>query len=193
MNKQPSPPWKRTYVVYLVDPIGAGTYTFVSATVGGRICFERLEEVIETKTILAGGDVLPLVSLGEKPMKTNFGMKSRPALEPVSWRTRGNGAGLLPASPPLQLLDEAATPEAPAAEPEPAKHVPVAETAPPAGRKPGSITVNGKPAGKSKDWSKDTGPASAQGKSKIRLETEARRPDLKQNLDDDLSDLPFDK
>jgi len=61
MNKQPSPPWKRTYVVYLTDPIGAGTYTFITATVGGRMAFEALEEAIETKKMLVGGGVLPLV------------------------------------------------------------------------------------------------------------------------------------
>jgi hypothetical protein len=111
----------------------------------------------------------------------------------------GNGAGQLAASPPLQLLNEAApaTTE-PEPEPEPAKHVPVAETPPPAGRKPGKIEVtSGKP-GKSKEWSQSTGPVSSSGKSKIRLETEARRPDLRQTIDPNLNDgldslPPFDR
>ncbi|HEY1864970.1 MAG TPA: hypothetical protein VGG77_15070 [Roseiarcus sp.] len=179
MNGQPSPPWKRTYVVYFIDPIAASTYTFVSPTTGARIAYEQLAEQVETKRMLVGGDVIPLVHLGERPMKTRYGLKSRPALEILSWRTPGNGAGQMPASPPLQLLTEGATPEAPAVEPEPepAKHVPVAETTPPAGRKPGKIEVT----------------SGKQGKPKIRLETEARRPDLKQNLNDGLDDLPFDR
>jgi hypothetical protein len=191
MNKQPSPPWKRTFVMYLIDPIGAGTYTFITATTGGRMCFEALEEAIETKKMLVGGDVLPLVSLDTRPMKTRWGDKSRPALTILSWRTPGNGAGQLPASPPLRLLDEGATCEAPAAEPEaapePAKHTPIADTVPPAGRKPGKTEFTGRQ-GKTKDGSQSTGPVSPQGKSKIRLATETRRPDLRQDLNED---IPF--
>jgi hypothetical protein len=181
MSGQPTPPWKLTYVVYLIDPIGAGTFTFVSSTVGARMAFEQLEEAIETKKMLVGGDVMPLVRLSERPMKTRWGDKSRPAFVVLSWRTPGNSAALPPAPPPLQLLNEGAAlpaPEpAPKPEPAPAKHIPVAETQPPAGRKPGKVEVtSGKPA-----------------KSKIRLDVEARRPDLKQTLDDGLDDLPFMK
>jgi hypothetical protein len=160
LSGAPTPPWKLTYVVYLIDPIAAGTFTFVSPTVGARIAFEQLEEQIETKRMLVGGEVMPLVRLGVRPMKTRWGDKTRPAFEVLSWRTPGNGAALPAAPPPLQLLNEAAAPAPePTSKPEPApaKHAPIAETPPPAGRKPGTISVtSGKPA-----------------KSKIRLDVEA--------------------
>jgi hypothetical protein len=181
MSGNPTAPWKPTYAVYLIDPVGAGTFTFISSTTGARMCFEQLEEAIETKKMLVGGDVMPLVRLSERPMKTRWGETHRPAFKILSWRTPGNSAALPSGSPPLQLLNEGAAPPAPepAPEPEPApvKHVPIAETPPPAGRKAGKTEFTSrKPA-----------------KSKIRLDVEARRPDLKQDLNDGLDSLPFDK
>ena len=161
-----------------------GTYTYVSSTVGGRIAIDQLDEAVETKRLLAGAQVMPRVRLTERPMKTKYGLKSRPHFEIVAWWRPGDGGALPPAPAPLQLPDAApgpATESATPAEPAPAEHVPVAET-PPAGRTPGKISVNGKPAGK----------RNLEGAVYDKLEN--RRPDLKPVFDDDLNDLPpFDK
>lgn len=182
MNGEPTPPWRHTVVAYGIDPIGAGTYTYVSATIGGHIAVDQLNDAIDTMKMLRGEQVMPLVRLTDRPMKTKFGLKSRPHFEIIGWRTRGNGAALSSSPPPLQLANEAAPPAASEPTPEPAAaagHVPVAETKPPEGRTPGKRTVtSGQPA----------------GKSKIQVDLENRRPDLKPVFDDNLDDLPpFEK
>ena len=179
LSGTPTPPWQHTVVAYGIDPIGAGTYTYVSATVGGHIAIDQLNDAIDTMKMLRGEQVMPLVRLTDRPMKTKFGLKSRPHFQIVDWRTRGNGAALPPSPPPLQLSSEAAPTAASKSEPAaatPSAHVPVAETPPPPkGRTPGKTTVtSGKPA----------------GKSKIQVDLENRRPDLKPVFDDNLDDLP---
>jgi hypothetical protein len=185
LDGKPTPPWQHTVVAYGVDDKGGGTYTYVSATVGAHIAIDQLDEAVETKRMLAGGQVVPKVRLSDKPMRTKFGMKSRPHFEIVDWWTPPGGVGALRATPPLLLPNEVAAPataepvrataEPAPAQPAPVEHVPVAETQPPAGRKRGTIEIT---TGKS-------------AKSKIRLDVEARRPDLKQTLDDGLDSLPF--
>jgi hypothetical protein len=167
LSGTPTPPWQHTVVAYGVDPEGGGTYTYVSSTVGGHMAVDQLDEAVETKRLLAGAQVVPRVRLSEKPMKTRYNTKSRPHFEIVNWWTPpGNGGALSPGPAPLQLSHETA---APAPEPAaPAEHVPVAEIPPPAGRSSGKITVNGKPA----------------GKSKVYVDLEKRRPDLS-------DDIPF--
>ena len=178
MDGRPTPPWQHTVVAYGIDPEGGGTYTYVSSTVGGHIAIDQLDEAVETKRLLAGAQVMPRVRLSERPMKTKYGLKSRPHFEIVAGGSRGDGGALPPAPAPLQLPDAApgpATESATPAEPAPAEHVPVAET-PPAGRTPGKISVNGKPAGE----------AEPRG-SGVRQAREFERPDLKPVFDDDLT------
>jgi hypothetical protein len=85
-------------VVYLIDPISAATYTFISATVGARIAVERLSDQVRTMRALRGENVVPLVELGSAPMKTRFtASKQRPAFTVVEWRYLGGGNGGAPA------------------------------------------------------------------------------------------------
>jgi hypothetical protein len=95
---EPRPPWQLQRVVYLIDPISAATYTFISATVGARIAVERLSEQTRMMRTLRGASVVPLVKLDSAPMKTRFtANKQRPAFTVVEWRYLGGGNGGAPA------------------------------------------------------------------------------------------------
>ena len=86
IDGQKRPPWADTAVVYFIDPLTGGFYTFVSSTTGGRIGVDHLKESVTGMRMLRGDRVLPLITLGERPMKTRFGTKSRPHFEIVDWK-----------------------------------------------------------------------------------------------------------
>jgi hypothetical protein len=114
LTGRPRPPWERVVAIYLVD-LGTGTpYTYASATTGARICLQ--ESVVIMRT-LRGAHVLPLVNLEQRPMKTSFGMKSRPHLQIIEWRTPGDGGGNLPPPSRPQLTGPATTQAPPSATP----------------------------------------------------------------------------
>lgn len=176
VDGRPRPPWEHTVVIRFVDPSTGALYTYASATAGGHIAYEDLQQSVRVMRMLKGAPVLPRVELSERPFKTKFGMKTRPHFEIVGWETPG-GSMSLPAAPPALQLPGAV---APLSEPEPAAAivdpVPAAETAPPRGGRGRATIISGKQG----------------GKSKIREDTERRRPDLRQDLrpgpDDD---IPF--
>jgi hypothetical protein len=47
---------------------------------------------------------MPLVNLGERPMKTNFGLKQRPSFEIIAWKTPGDDAKAVAAKAPTPQL-----------------------------------------------------------------------------------------
>ena len=116
IDGQKRPPWMDTVVVYAIDPLTGGFYTFVSSTTGGRIAVDHLKESVSGMRLLRGGRVLPLITLGERPMKTRFGVKSRPHFEIVEWKEPISSA-------PEEEAPKAALPPAsePELEPEPVK------------------------------------------------------------------------
>jgi hypothetical protein len=123
IDGQKRPPWADTAVVYFIDPLVGCFYTFVSSTTGGRIAYDHLKESVAGMRMLRGDRVLPLVTLGERPMKTRFGDKSRPHFEIVDWKEAG--APVLREETPKAALPLASKPEAelgqPALQPEPAR------------------------------------------------------------------------
>jgi hypothetical protein len=78
MTGRPRPPWEKVYAIYLVNLTTGTLYSYVSGTVGARICYEQLQESVYVMRALRGAKVLPLVNLEQRQMKTEFGMKSRP-------------------------------------------------------------------------------------------------------------------
>ena len=125
IDGQKRPPWADTVVVYTINPATGSFYTFVSSTTGGRIAVDHLNESVSGMRMLRGDRVLPLVTLGERPMKTRFGVKSRPHFEIVDWKEAGVPVlreeapkAALPAS---KLEAEPGQTAAPAPQPEPAK------------------------------------------------------------------------
>jgi len=85
LDGKPRAPWERVVGFYLTDTKEAGSYTWMNSTYGARLAFERLRERIGNMTRIRGRAVAPIVRIGGKPMKTNFGTRTRPEFEVVSW------------------------------------------------------------------------------------------------------------
>jgi hypothetical protein len=91
LDKQPRAPWTKQYVCYLVDPGDGSTYTYLNSTTGCRICIQHLEDRIKMMRALRGANVVPVVRLDKKPMKTEWGSKFRPELTVDGWVSLGGG------------------------------------------------------------------------------------------------------
>jgi hypothetical protein len=116
LDDKPRPPWAHTVVVYFVNLSTGEFYTYTSATYGGHLAFEQLNDAVLAMRMLRGEKVMPLVELGEKPFKTKRGMKTRPHFQIVDWKTPG-GSAALPAEP-MTLLPNPDAPSAPKTEAE---------------------------------------------------------------------------
>ena len=91
LDSKPRPPWVRQHIVYLLDPADAGLFTFINGTVGASIAVDRLKTKVVWMRQLRGANVVPVVKLDSKPMKTKFGQKQRPEFTIVEWRQLGGG------------------------------------------------------------------------------------------------------
>jgi hypothetical protein len=118
INGQPEKPWKLTYVVYLVDLTAGSLFTYANSTYGAMLAYTNLEEQIAVMRMLRGEHVFPIVRLERRPMKTAYGMKTRPHFHPIDWRAPG-GSQLMPQAPTPQLPGPTTT-VAPTAAPTPA-------------------------------------------------------------------------
>jgi hypothetical protein len=93
-DDEPRKPWVRQFIVYLLDPKDASVYTFINSTVGASIAVDRLKERVKWMRALRGSNVVPIVELGAKPMKTKHGTKQRPEFIIHDWRELGGGQQL---------------------------------------------------------------------------------------------------
>jgi hypothetical protein len=119
LDGRPTPPWKRQVVIYLIDPVSAGLYTYLNSTIGARIAWDQLRERVTTMRLLRGVKVVPLVRLNHRPMKTSFGMKHRPDFTIVDWRKLGGSEPAIEAPKQPQLtgpVSEQTKPSSPAEE-----------------------------------------------------------------------------
>jgi hypothetical protein len=110
---QPKDPWQNTRFVYLVDPVSAEAYTFVTASWGGRQAVNDLAEQIQRVRYAKPG-ASPIVELRAEPWMTKFGRKSKPFFKVIDWRGGGpdviDGHGVGPRSRgPTPALVEAPT------------------------------------------------------------------------------------
>jgi hypothetical protein len=113
LDGNPTPPWKLTYVIYMVDAgKTGGLFTYAHDTYGAMLCFNNLEEAIGVMRLLRGEHVLPIVHLEKRQWKSRkYGMQTRPHLHPIEWRTLGGGGPTLgPQSPTPQLAAPATAP-----------------------------------------------------------------------------------
>ncbi len=96
IDGKPRPPWQRQLVVYLLDEATAEKFTFASGTIGARIAVENLRDRMRSMRALRGVNVVPVIELANKPMKTRFGGKMRPEFKIMDWREFGGGAPAVP-------------------------------------------------------------------------------------------------
>jgi hypothetical protein len=92
LSGKPEAPWKRLYILYLLDIADAQLFTFSNSTFGTMKAIKALEERIEWMTPLCGGTVYPLVRLRDVPFNTQWGPRRGPWFEVCGWRAFVDGA-----------------------------------------------------------------------------------------------------
>jgi hypothetical protein len=97
LDGNPRPPWVKQHIVYLLDPRDASLFTYLNSTAGARIAVRELKDKVAMMRKLRGANVVPLVELGGKPMKTGFGTKMRPYFHIADWRDLGGSQTAVPA------------------------------------------------------------------------------------------------
>jgi hypothetical protein len=112
---KPKAPWVHQYVVYLLDPATARTFTYLNSTTGARIAWELLQEQVVTMRMLRNSRVVPLVKLSQRPFESFVGHTYRPDFEILGWRQLGGDGGDTLAKPQTPLLTGPAAAEIPAA------------------------------------------------------------------------------
>ena len=112
---KPRPPHALTYVIYMVDLKTGALYTYANSTYGAMLCYTNLEENVAVYRMLRGEHVWPICTLEKRPMKTSYGMGTRPHLQPTGdWRAPG-GFQSVPPSPTPQISGPSTAPAQPTA------------------------------------------------------------------------------
>src|SRR5262249_23237889 len=78
LDGKPRPPWGLYFAIYLISPEDGATYTFINCTMGARIAYERLADRIQNMRMMRGADMVALIALDTRMMKTRYGQKQRP-------------------------------------------------------------------------------------------------------------------
>src|SRR5262249_20270472 len=100
MCGNPRPPYQLNHVIYLLNPVTAQKFTVINSTVGLSIAYRELVDAVRTMRKLRGVVVVPVVRLGSAPMKTKYGVKSRPHFPIMRWVTFG-AAGITADTPKM--------------------------------------------------------------------------------------------
>jgi hypothetical protein len=108
LDGKPQKPWKTVYIIYLVDLQTGALFTYFNSTYGAMLMYTQLEDQVSVMRMLRGAQVLPVVCPEKRPLKTQFGLKSRPHLQIIDWRTPSSGdPKLAPPSSTPQLTGPA--------------------------------------------------------------------------------------
>jgi hypothetical protein len=86
LDGNPRPPWQHVWIAYLVRTTDAMTFTFINGTTGARLAVQKLAGQVNNMRVFRGANVVPIIKLDAKQMKTNYGLKMRPSFEIVDWR-----------------------------------------------------------------------------------------------------------
>ena len=89
LNDKPRPPWQLNYVVYLLNPDTADTYTYLNTTPAHTSRTSGWKQV--PLDAPDARPVVPIVRLDNRPMKTSDGPKMRPEFTVLEWRDIGGG------------------------------------------------------------------------------------------------------
>jgi hypothetical protein len=98
-----SDPWQDSRNVTLLHADSAQVYTYLTASVGGRIAVSELKNAIMLRRRARPG-CYPIVELTTAQMKTRFGDRLRPAFRIVGWH---EGEASAPPAPPPKYLTPA--------------------------------------------------------------------------------------
>ena len=93
LDRKPRAPYQHQYLVYLLNPNDASLITYINSTFGALKAGSALKDKVRWTRALRGARVVPIVTLGSKPIPTAFGMKIRPEFVVVEWRDLDDGAG----------------------------------------------------------------------------------------------------
>jgi hypothetical protein len=88
----PKAPWARSFGAYLLDIWTPELLTFANGTVGATNAVTSLRDKMIIMRALRGEDVLPMVGLSSRTMKTKHGPKLAPAFQILSWHRFNIGA-----------------------------------------------------------------------------------------------------
>jgi hypothetical protein len=94
------PPWKREFIVHMIDIVDLTILTYSNHTIGAVRCVKDLEDRWEWARALYGAEVMPLFTLSEAPFPTAYGERKRPVFTIVGWRQFTGGA--------LRVVDQSA-------------------------------------------------------------------------------------
>jgi hypothetical protein len=98
LDGEPRDPWQDSRYLSMIDPKTAASYTFITATWGGRSAIAALSDQIARAQRSHPG-ALPIVELKCTEMPTQYGRKTKPLFEVVDWR-RDPGADSAPPAAP---------------------------------------------------------------------------------------------
>jgi hypothetical protein len=107
IDGEPRPPWQKQWLLYLLDPNTAAKFTYANGTTGARIAVENLKDQIKWMRAMRSANVVPLVELVNKPMRTKYGQKLRPEFKVISWHELGVCGNVIEGSTPPRQLPQA--------------------------------------------------------------------------------------
>jgi hypothetical protein len=98
-------PWVNTRFLYLSGKAGA-VYTFTTSSMGGTGAIEKLADAIDFMPKVRPA-AIPEIELRSAPMKTRFGLRTKPDFPIVSWRGGDDTlAKQLPAPSTEEMMDD---------------------------------------------------------------------------------------
>jgi hypothetical protein len=99
-------PWQDSRNVVLVHDASAATFTFTTASIGGRIAVAELKDAVALRRRVRPG-ACPIVELTTATMKTRFGERNRPSFKIVGWHEPDAQPAVVvrqPVSPTLRAM-----------------------------------------------------------------------------------------
>jgi hypothetical protein len=126
LNGEPRPPWKLTYVVYMIDAgVTGALYTWQGDSYGAMLAYNLLEEAFAVSRMMRGPHVFPIAELQKRPWKSpTFGPQVRPHFHIIDWKEPRHLS--MPQAPAPQLPGPATTAAPiPASTPVPSTPVPL--------------------------------------------------------------------
>jgi hypothetical protein len=106
----PRPPWQRQHAAFFIRPTDGAAFTYITGTIGGRMAIQTLSACVTNMRKLRGENVLPIVALGSKTMKTKFGQRIRPEFIVKDWRRVGTQSASPPAIEDKSTIGTPVTP-----------------------------------------------------------------------------------